>query len=404
MQEQEQSQLSTGQYVHSNELRYLNENYAFSLLDRGTKAHGFFSRIKARFFNALKNRLWGDYLANEKEYQANLVRFLNQLSKSLDRKYWQDIKEDNAASYFSLEKKFSQEIGKTAIALQQEISDLKAAQAKTDGQLTTLNSVAMGLEKLLLQITGNRIDAPTGERAPSEAASATVDYSYLLLENRYRGSEEEISKRLAFYPSYFKGASLPILEIGAGRGELQKLLKDEGISGYGVELDPGMYEYSRAQGLDVRLENGIEHLQRLENHSLGGVIAVQVIEHLTYAQLKELLFLVNSKVAVGGKVIFETIDSSSLLALTQNYFRDPTHVFPLHPETLQFIIEACGLKTVEVIKRSPYNEQALFQLVEESSYLPPHWLAAVKKINANFEALNKIFYGHQDYCLIAEVR
>ena len=105
----------------------------------------------------------------------------------------------------------------------------------------------------------------------------------------------------------------------------------------------------------------------------------------------------------GGKVIFETIDSSSLLALTQNYFRDPTHVFPLHPQTLQFLLEASGLKTLEVIHRSPYNEQALFQLVEESSYLPPHWLSAVKKINENFIALNKLFFGYQDYCLIAEV-
>ena len=81
-----------------------------------------------------------------------------------------------------------------------------------------------------------------------------------------------------------------------------------------------------------------------------------------------------------------------------------SHVFPLHPETLQFIAEACGLKTIEVVRRSPYNEQALFQLVEESSFLPPHWLVAVRRINANFKSLNKLFFGYQDYCLIAEVQ
>ena len=76
------------------------------------------------------------------------------------------------------------------------------------------------------------------------ALIASPDFSYLLLENRFRGGEEAIKKALSFYPDFFKKAAKPILEIGPGRGELLELFKEKGLQAYGVDIDGPMVTVS----------------------------------------------------------------------------------------------------------------------------------------------------------------
>jgi O-antigen chain-terminating methyltransferase len=95
----------------------------------------------------------------------------------------------------------------------------------------------------------------TGSAGPgAKSEAAPIDYSYLLLENRFRGSEVEIRRRLSIYPPLFAGSSKPVLEIGPGRGELQQLFKEQHVPSYGVDMDPAMVEACKTKGFDVRLE------------------------------------------------------------------------------------------------------------------------------------------------------
>ena len=48
-----------------------------------------------------------------------------------------------------------------------------------------------------------------------EGAKTVPDYSYLMLENRFRGSEGAIKDHLGRYPSIFSETTKPILEIGS---------------------------------------------------------------------------------------------------------------------------------------------------------------------------------------------
>ena len=88
------------------------------------------------------------------------------------------------------------------------------------------------------------------------------DYSYLMLENRFRGSETNLTAHLSIYPPYFQGLS-DVLEIGSGRGELQSLFKQAGIASYGVDVDAAMVEAARERGHSIVEGDALAHLRQL---------------------------------------------------------------------------------------------------------------------------------------------
>jgi hypothetical protein len=133
------------------------------------------------------------------------------------------------------------------------------------------------------------------------------------------------------------------------------------------------------------------------------LVAIQLVEHLTRTQLSELFELAKRKLKLGSKIVFETINPQSLLALSSNYFRDPTHVWPQHPDTLGYTATLAGLKIVETRYLSPVSPNHMLREVPEDSNQPPPMLEATRRINQNIEQLNRLLYGFQDYALVLEV-
>ena len=91
----------------------------------------------------------------------------------------------------------------------------------------------------------------------------------------------------------------------------------------------------------------------LPDESLGGLIAVQVVEHLEPAYLSQMLGLAFDKVQPGGRVVLETINPTCWVAFFESFIRDLTHVKPIHPETLQYLLQASGFANVEIVYRAP---------------------------------------------------
>ena len=48
-------------------------------------------------------------------------------------------------------------------------------------------------------------------------------------------------------------------------------------------------------------------------------------------------------------LILETPNPESLLAGSINFHRDPTHLRPVHPDTLAFLCESAGFAQVEIL-------------------------------------------------------
>lgn len=420
--------------VHSEELRYLNRNYAHSarLNVAAISSHrpGIIGKALVKAKRKLLQVLWDsllkEYLANEREFQGNLVRFLNDLTTYVGARdasmFWELVRkidvdvgkalerieriaDEHSAALRSSERHLIESLDAQMKDLRGWLQQVHTLAAQHEDKLTTLESVARGLESIVARLSQSAhpsISAPATPTVPLPEGSG--DASYLLLENRFRGGEHEIARRLAIYPPLFHGATLPVLEIGCGRGELQQLFKDAGVPSLAVDTDPQMVAAAREKGFAVQHGDGLAFLEQQADESLGGVIAVQVVEHLTQDQLQRLFRACARKVAPGGTIVFETINPRSVLALSSNYFRDPTHVWPLHPDTLGFAMNLCGLEVRETRFLSPVAAEAQLQPVPVDEYLTPRWVQLIETINRNISQLNELLYGTQDYCIIATVR
>lgn len=425
------SEYKAGDLLHSPKLLFLNQYCAradhFSSDHFQSHRPGLIGKVVTRIkrkVHAILFQLLDRYFSAERDFQTHLVQHLNDSARYVDARdmsnFWELIRKidyDVQKALDRIERIHDEQMGSLRTqekwlneTVQSNVIQLRDTVSRHNSEIQTLESVARGLESIVsrvkqpVSLSANPAVATLPQAEESQAgAKHEADFSYLLLENRYRGSEEEISKRLEIYPAYFKSASKPVLEIGPGRGELLKLLGKQNISAYGVDIDLAMVQAANAAGLDARAGDGIAHLRTLPDHSIGGLIAIQVVEHLQRHQLEELFALSLQKIEPGGRVIFETINPRSLLALSSNYFRDPTHVWPLHPDTLEYAMNLSGLKTVEVKFLSEVAREAQLRELKVEEYMSPRLSHTIQTINRNFEQLNSLLYGAQDYCIIAEV-
>lgn len=246
--------------------------------------------------------------------------------------------------------------------------------------------------------------APAQPAQPARPAQ-TEAYKYLGFEDRFRGSEDEIRARLADYVPYFDGAA-NVLDVGCGRGEFLALLKERGVTAKGIDLNPEMVEACRARGLSVTAADALETLRGMPDESLGGLIAVQVIEHLEPSYLSDFLQTAYYKLRPGSRMILETINPACWVAFFESYIRDLTHVRPIHPETLQYMLHASGFGAVELVYRAPIAEEARLQRVTPR---PEHFgdspadpvTELVSAFNRNVDRLNSRLFTFQDYAAVA---
>ncbi len=403
-----------GDLQHSEDLRFLNLNYAFeSAISAGnvaTHRRGIFGRIvvalKRRFVGWLREAVLGDYLRAERQFVEHLVRYLNESGRYIDARDGAIFAElvrkidVDVSRVFERVSRVDEEKTSHVVGLENQ---LVAASSDLINRIESVDTMVRGLEGIVNNLPTYTDSAPPrAEEAPRERA-ARPDLSYLLLENRYRGGEAEIAQRLGLYVELFRGADGEVLEIGSGRGELQRLFKEREIKSYGVDLDTVMVNVANSYGCDTRYGDGIAHLRTLPDRSLAGLVATQVVEHLTHSQIQELCELAKAKLKKGARIAFETINPQSLLALSSNYFRDPTHVWPMHPDTLGYIATLTGLRIVEVRYLSPVAKSHLLKEIPIDSTYAPVLADALTRLNGDIKQLNDLLYGYQDYALILEV-
>jgi SAM-dependent methyltransferase len=254
------------------------------------------------------------------------------------------------------------------------------------------------------QIPTPNLQPPTSN---SEAAfSPALDaYKYVGFENQFRGSQETIRARLESYLPYFDGAS-DVLDVGCGRGEFLDLLTARGIRARGLDLNHEMVEVCRARGLDVAEGDVAGYLAALPDASLGGLIAVQVVEHLQPGYLLRVLELAFHKLRPGAPIVLETLNPACWTAFFDSFIRDITHVWPLHPETLRYLVLASGFSTARIEYRSPVAPEDRLQphaspLRGEAASAEPATADLVDTLNANVEKLNARLFTFLDYAIVA---
>jgi hypothetical protein len=95
--------------------------------------------------------------------------------------------------------------------------------------------------------------------------------------------------------------------------------------------------------------------------------------------------------------VLETINPACWFAFFESYVRDITHVRPLHPDTLKFLLQASGFSGVEIRYQAPYPEHDKLQRVA-----PAALGGAGETLNANVDKLNALLFTYLDYAVIGK--
>ena len=245
-------------------------------------------------------------------------------------------------------------------------------------------------------------DSPAGAPAGSVVVGGTeepLDAPYVGFEDMFRGTRDEIRARQADYADRLVGAS-DVVDIGCGRGELLELLRDRGVSATGVDANAEMVEECRARGLLAVHADALTYLRSVPDESVGGLTALQVVEHLDPNQLVRFLELAFAKLRPGATIVLETINAACWVAFFESYIRDLTHVRPLHPDTLKFLVVAAGFEHADVHFRSPIAEGGRLQRANADDLVAP-LTHVVQTMNANVDRLNERLFTYLDYAVIA---
>ncbi len=280
-------------------------------------------------------------------------------------------------------------------AIRQNLETLNVNMRSNNAQLAALQSdTAMtkaklsGIERHVHDTVSIPCTAQKQTPVPeTEKQTAYDTIDYFDFENHFRGTIENIKQAQRIYLPYFSGKH-HVLDLGCGRGEFLSLLHEEGIPAVGVDVYEPYTEHCRLQGLEAHCGDGIAYLRQMSE--VDGIFAGQVIEHLTTAQITELCDTAFEKLSSGGVLVMETPNPTSLAIYTNAFYIDPSHVKPVHPLTMQYLLEKAGFTQVRLVYP---------QASRPPQHIPP-LDGASDEFNQAMQSVSEMLFGCQDYAVV----
>jgi SAM-dependent methyltransferase len=290
-----------------------------------------------------------------------------------------------------------------AIARDESITKSLEPIAELQTQIAVLRRKLEAIGSAPSALSQSAVNPQSAIRNPQSIA---LDAVYVAFEDQFRGSDAALDERLRDYVPLFSGCA-DVVDVGCGRGELLEALKAAGVSARGIDVNASMVAAARERGLDAARADALAYLDALPDRSLGGLVATQVIEHLEPAYLVRVLDAAARTLRAGAPIVLETINPACWLAFFSSYIRDFTHVRPVHPDTLQYLLRASGFERVTI----RYSAQVPARMKMQTIDLPADVLTAADAgsrtmvqlahtLNANAAILNSLMFTHLDYAAI----
>lgn len=177
------------------------------------------------------------------------------------------------------------------------------------------------------------------------------DLFYYLFENIFYNKETIIKIQSNYIKYVPKNSDKKFLDIGCGRGEFLSLLKENNICAKGIEINKLEADLLIHKGFDV---TNMEAIKFLKNTAeiFSGISLIEVVEHLSFDDIFELISLAYDKIECGGKIIIETLNPQNISNL-KFFYLDLTHIKPVNFQTLQFMCEFVGFKNCKLVYSVP---------------------------------------------------
>lgn len=281
--------------------------------------------------------------------------------------------------------------------LQQRSESLKVGLEKTNAQN---DSELTSLKKVIEQVSSKNAFArrPSALKVSDQRGASfegTIDPSsfdafYKAFEDQFRGTRESVFEKQLRHLNKVKDLSskeedsdlnsLPVIDLGCGRGEWLELLAKENIPAIGVDLNQDFISECRSRALNAEESDVFTYLSKRESNSCRAITAFHIVEHLSFPELWTFYQETLRVLAPGGIAIFETPNPNNLRVAANFFLTDITHVRPLPTSLAAFLAEYLGASKTEIHQYHPFPE------AEKYRDLPME--------------VNDAIYGAQDYSVI----
>ncbi|MGK7344255.1 MAG: methionine biosynthesis protein MetW [Candidatus Nitrospinota bacterium M3_3B_026] len=393
------------------DIRSLNENWDVTLpVDTGSPRGGLAGAMVSlykKLYNTLLHPTAKIPLSRQAEFNSSVTRSMGALMSAVDEIAGDldDLRARQAglSSRMTASEKMADGAAARISSLEGRGETLSERVEKLAASLRDVDKqgifIKRRVEKLLDDIAARAGRAGEMAEAAARERGKLEGFDYTLFENIHRGTREEIKRRMGVYAEWFRGAD-NVLDAGCGRGELLEILRENGVTAMGVDINEEMVAECESRGLEVSAGDAMEYLKSLPEGALGGLAAVQLIEHLPMEGIAEFFKLAYEKTRPGGVVAAETINPACLTTFCGAFYLDMTHIRPIHPLAVQFLLERIGFDDVRIEYLNPYPEDgrlAPFPL-NPASEMDPEFIV---EYNRNVEKLNNVLYSHMDYAVVA---
>lgn len=249
------------------------------------------------------------------------------------------------------------------VALQEQIQNLKAPVSIGTSKIATIDNTL--------------------------ADNHDFDYFYKLFEDRFRGTEEAITSRVAEHVQHFTSLSskvkkLPVVDIGCGRGEFLSVMKQHGFHAIGIDVNKAMVERAKKLGYNAEQTDAVTYLKKQPTGSLAAVTGFHLVEHLPFESLMHMFEQSYRTLSPGGIVLFETPNPEALMVGANTFYLDPSHQRPIPPTLLAFMLESVGFNPEIIklhrVKPTPKGANPVIRELFEALYGPGDYAVVGHKL------------------------
>ncbi len=171
---------------------------------------------------------------------------------------------------------------------------------------------------------------------------------YYEFENRFRGSRDQVKTTLLGYSNLLNKINNSInlkpqlLDIGCGRGEWLEICEEKGFECTGIDSNTIMNDLNSKLNHKILQGNVFDILPNLSSNKFDIITAFHFIEHVTNDSLITLFVECQRLLTSNGILLLETPSIDNLSVSSRLFYLDPTHINPINPEGLVFLLENIG--------------------------------------------------------------
>lgn len=225
------------------------------------------------------------------------------------------------------------------------------------------------------------------------------DDFYVAFEEKFRGSEELIKERQKKYLKFINPLKIlkdevKALDIGCGRGEWISLLNENGFNARGIDINESMVRLASQKGLNAAVNDALGELRSLDENSIDIITAFQVVEHIKFDDVLELIKEAKRVLAPCGILILETPNPENIMVGTQWFYLDATHKNPIPCELLSFATHYYGLERNFIFKtneKSPSEYERDMGLFDVFEGVSPDYSVIAQKNGDQSELFDEAF-------------